>query len=90
MQQKTNTQLHDILKKRIDSTVRLFNLAYLKHLRTGQQFGHLGHATTLSIYLNLYNDMFGQTYDLAQFLINLKVECSAVIDAEHKQEVFDF
>lgn len=87
---KTNIELHDILRNKITKELRGFSLAFLKFLRTNKAYGHTAYANNLGIYVALYNEMFGQTYDHAQMLSNEMSEAHRVIDAENQQESFDF
>ncbi len=86
---KTSIELNDLMVKKVTKTLRGFSLAYLSYLRTAKPAGHSNFAETLRLYVNLYNEMFGDTYDAEQLLTAAKVECNETIDAEHKQESFD-
>lgn len=79
-----------IVQSKIDAKARGFSLAYIKHLRTGRNYGHKNFEHDLRIYAELYNELFGFTYDADALIKQYCNECAVAIDAENKQEVFDF
>lgn len=86
---KTNTELHDILHKKVNKTLRGFNLSYLNYLRTRKDLGHNKFIDSLTLYTNLYNEMFGHTFNSDNMIKQAKTECLEVIDKEHQQLTFD-